>query len=816
MCSIFRAAAFLLLCIICHYAHAQATKVTTTERTIPFDTNWKFFRGDVIQGEAINFNDATWRNIELPHDWSIEDLPAQGDSIIGPFSKASVGGSSTGFTVGGTGWYRKTFTLDKIASQKVVSIYFDGVYMNSDVWINGHHLGNHPYGYTPFYYDLTPYLKYNGVNVLAVKVRNIGKNTRWYTGSGIYRHVSLIVTDPIHVNPSTTFITTPEVSNQKAVINIKATIENTSASEAKVTVRTRILNSNLKSVGNHSTDNSIQKNKDQNIDHTIEVINPLLWSPKNPALYTVAIEVVVNNEIIDHVAIPIGIRSISFSAEKGFLLNEEKVLLKGACLHHDNGILGAKAIARADERKIELMKANGFNAIRCSHNPPSQTFLDACDRLGMLVIDEAFDMWEHPKNPDDYHLYFNEWWQHDLDAMLLRDRNHPSIIMWSIGNEIYERAASSGLTITKKLVEEVHRHDNTRPVIEALCTFWEHPTMKWKDADAAFSLLDAGGYNYEWRNYESDHQRHPKRIMIGTESLPREAYESWQQVERYPFVIGDFVWTGMDYVGEAGIGHTVPDSVQDSPLMPWPWFNGFCGDFDLIGNKKPQSYYRDVLWNRKKVAMAVHAPLGNQGEKISKWGWPDEQQRWTWPSHEGEILQVNVYTRSAVVRLSCNGKTVGTKVLTDSSKLTAQFSVPYSVGELKAVVLDKQGREVDSVIFYTTGKAAALRLEPDRSAITTSRDDLAYIMVSLVDDKGNVVTNEDAEVTFKVSGQGELLAVGNAHPYEVQSFQQARCKTYRAKCLVILRPNGIEGTMKLHARANDFPEVAVTVQCVKK
>jgi beta-galactosidase len=314
--------------------------------------------------------------------------------------------------------------------------------------------------------------------------------------------------------------------------------------------------------------------------------------------------------------------------------------------------------------------------------------------------------------------------------------------------------------------------------------------------------------------YESDHNKYPERVMMGTESYPLEAFENWQQVKEHPYVIGDFVWTGMDYIGEAGIGHIVKDSINDTPLMGWPWFNANCGDLDLLGNQKPQSYYRDVLWNKRAITMAVHAPMNDRTEHISKWGWPDEQQRWSWPGHEGELMDVNVYTKSEAVRLYLNGKVIATKTLHDTAQLTIAFKVAYQPGVLKAIAVDR-GLDGDSILLTTNAGVNKIQLDADRNTIQASRNDLAYIAVSLRDENGNVVMDDDRIVTFNISGVGDLAAAGNAHPYEVQSFQQPSCKTYQGKCLAILRPKGTKGSMRLQATSG-LLKTSITIQCVQK
>ena len=782
-------------------------------RNILFDKGWKFKKDNSIQAESAGYDDTGWRLLDLPHDWSIEDLPNQvADSIIGPFDKASVGASATGFTVGGTGWYRKKFVTEKSFQNRIVTILFDGVYMNSDVWLNGHHLGNHPYGYTPFHYDLTGYLMPPGQeNVLAVRVKNLGKNSRWYSGSGIYRHVWLSVTQLTHVQESGVYITTPQVSNNAATVKINTAIGNKQAAAQSISLVTTIVSPSGNTVGLVKKTLQLQADASLTDSQSIRLANPSLWSVDAPRLYKAITEIRQGNKLLDRIETVFGIRSVSFSAESGFLLNGRKVLLKGGCIHHDNGPLGASTIDRAEERKIEILKRNGFNAIRTSHNPPSRQLLDACDRLGMLVLEEAFDMWERGKNPDDYHLYFKDWWQNDIDAMVLRDRNHPSVIFWSIGNEINERADSSGLRIARQLSAEIRRLDNTKPVTEAICFMWDHPGYKWDTTANAFAILDVGGYNYVLDQYEGDHRKFPQRIMVGTESYPMQALENWNLVEKHPYVLGDFVWTAIDYLGEASIGHTTLDKTKKSSFfLGWPWFNSYCGDIDLTGDKKAPSYYRDIVWKNEPIAMAVHAPVpDSMTEFVSYWGWPDERQSWTWPGTEGKSLQVRVFSRAPMVRLLLNGKIIGEQKLAGAT-ITAVFNVPYQPGKLKAVnVID--GKETDAVEFNTSGAPAHIRLVADRAQIKADRNDLSYITVEITDELGQVAPNAAIPVEFSINGPAEIAATGSGNPAEMESFQQPKRKTWRGKCLVIVRPSGTAGTITLKAVATGLPPAQITI-----
>ncbi|MBK7710345.1 MAG: DUF4982 domain-containing protein [Bacteroidales bacterium] len=758
----------------------------------------------------MSFDDNGWRKTDLPHDWSIEDLPDQKEGeVIGPFDKNSIGLFYTSYTIGGTGWYRKSFVTDKADEGKELSICFDGVYMESDVWINGHHLGSHKHGYTPFYYRLNDHLNKTGeINTIAVLVKNIGQNSRWYSGSGIYRHVWLRVTDPLNIPVWGVFVTTPEVSEQKSKITATVTLENKGNKVAEFTVKNTVLSPGGKGVSNAERKVTLESGEKTDIEQLFDIADPELWSDETPSLYKLKTELISEGNVVDQEETTFGIRSISFSPERGFLLNGKHVILKGACIHHDNGPLGAVALDRADQHRIEVLKANGFNAIRTSHNPPSEGFLDACDRAGMLVMDEAFDMWMNPKRPDDYHLFFNDWHENDLRSMILRDRNHPSIILWSIGNEISERADSSGLRIAKELIGIIKTLDTTRAVTHAICEFWETKGRKWEDSAPAYALLDVCGYNYIFGEYEKDHERYPERVIAGTESFGLDIYQNWKMANEKPYVIGDFVWTGMDYLGEAGIGQVMTDSTT----MCWPWMNANCGDIDLIGYKKPQSFYRDVVWDRSKLEMAAEEiPLAGKTWMIRAWGWRREYPGWNWPGNEGKKMNVYVYTKCDEVKLELNGKLIADQTSKPDSKFTYVFSVPYEPGELKAIAIS-EGREVAVKSLITTGPVEKLKITPDRSVISGNRNDLAYLTIELTDSKGNRVTDSDLKVKFRVEGDAELVAVDNGNPRDPKSFQSDNCNAFHGRCLAILRPTGKAGRVTLTAICEKFPPEKCTIE----
>ncbi|MCX6631484.1 MAG: DUF4982 domain-containing protein, partial [Candidatus Solibacter sp.] len=770
------------------------------------------------------------------------------------------------------------FSAGAVPSDGQVEIVFDGVYMNSDVWLNGKLLGNHPYGYTSFAYDLTPNLRRDGENVLAVRVRNEGKNSRWYSGSGIYRHVRLNVTGSVRVPLWGVFVTTPEVSKDNATVNVSVQLENRGKSAQDVTVRIRLLDSKNASGGTRDVRQSLAAGASAKVEQVIPVAAPQLWSVGSPQLYRAEVALLVGGNASDTATTSFGIRKIEVDAERGLRINGESMKLKGGCMHHDNGILGACAIDRAEERRVELMKAHGFNAIRTSHNPPSSVFLDACDRLGMLVLDEAFDQWERQKaqNAQDYHLYFAEWWRRDIDSMVLRDRNHPSVIMWSIGNEIPERAQPRGVEIAKQLNEYIKTLDSTRPITAGI-------NGRGEGMDPAFQYLDVAGYNYGPASYEADHARNPKRVIMGTESFPRQSYASWAPADKHDYVIGDFVWTGMDHLGESSIGNAQlnqpagrgggpggfgpggggpgagaasgpggagaagapgggrgaavaagpggaalagpgPGGAQaaqaaaggfgggSSISLPFPWFNCYCGDIDLIGQPKPQWFHRRVFWGLSKLEMAVQRPVPEgRTEMISGWGFSDEMRSWTWPGSEGKTVKVRVYSSGDQVRLLLNGKQIGVKPVSSETELKAEFEVPYAAGELKAVALSR-GQPIAELAFKTVGKPAKLQLKADRASIRRDRNDLSFLTLEVLDQAGELVPDAVVPVSFSINGAGELVTAGSANPKDVESFRRLRPKTFHGRCLAIIRPKGAAGAATVRVQADGLTPATIVVQ----
>lgn len=794
-------------------AGAPFDRLEETRTTILLDDQWRFLKGDQPGAESDGFDDSSWRLLDLPHDWSIEDLPGSGS----PLDPEAPGGISTGYYLGGTGWYRKTLDVPRFLQGKRFCLMFEGVYMNADVWVNGTHVGSHPYGYTSFWFDITDQLVPGEENLISVRVANEGRNSRWYSGSGIYRHVWLTITEPVHVAPWGTFVTTPVAESSGATVMITSEVENNTGQTGQVTVETTLLDPSGTSVASRQDLLELGPDGTTRITQEVQVTAPALWSVDDPGLYTALIEISDRSgKKLDQVETTFGIRSIAFTTN-GFTLNGMVLLMKGGCMHHDNGPLGAAAYDRAEERRVELMKASGFNAIRCAHNPPSPAFLDACDRLGMLVIDEAFDMWRREKNPQDYHLYFDEWWERDIRSMVLRDRNHPSVIMWSTGNEIPERGEPEGVETSARLAQIIRDLDPTRPVTSAV-------NGLGPDKDPYFATLDLSGYNYPFSGdydrestYSVDHRRVPDRIMYCSESFPLVAYGAWMETLEYPYVLGDFVWTGFDYLGEASIGwRGYPHEGSF-----YPWNHAFCGDIDICGLKRPQSYYRNILWNAgRQLSLFVTPPVPSfeenpDREEWSKWHWQDVVERWDWPGYEGEPLQVEVYSSSDEVELILNGNPLGRKPTTKETEWIARWKVPYQPGELKAVGY-RNGEAVEEWSLVTPSTPSRIGLTADRNRIAASGQDLSYVQVELLDGEGNLCVVAEDLVRFEVSGPGTIVAVGSSNPMSAESFQQPKRKAYQGRCLVVVKSSKDAGEITLKAMADGLETGVIQIESINE
>lgn len=787
----------------------------TSGRKILINKDWKFHLGSIANAEQPSYNDSKWRVLELPHDWSVEPLSVQCEGVtIGPFSRMSEGNWDTGQTVGGEGWYRKTFILSPEDAGKRLILYFEGVSNQSEVWINGKKVYYNPYAYTSYRIDMTDYCHAPGVeNTIVVKVINTGLNSRWYVGSGIFRHTWLIKTDKIYLDEWDTFFNASELKGKDALVHFSTIVHNQKQQQSTADLDIKVYSPAGKEVVTASQ--KLTLSAETPIATSFTIKGPELWSVDTPVLYTAEVSVSSNGKVYDKITIPFGIRTISVSAEKGFQLNGKSIKLKGGCLHHDNGLLGAVTINRAEERKVELMKANGYNAVRCAHNQVSEYFLEACDRIGMLVIHETFDQWQRPKRNNDYAQFFDEWSDKDLAASVRRDRNHPSIIMWSIGNEVEQRADEpEGDIISKRLVNTIRKYDDSRFSTIGANDFWDRRDFIWdKDAHRAFKNVDIAGYNYVWRKYESDRAADSKRIVYGSESYPKEAAQNWNMVEKHPYIIGDFVWTSIDYLGEAGLAHALElaPGERDPQFMGWPWYNGWCGDIDLCGDKKPQSYYRDIVWREREITMAVRRPVA-QGKKevVNGWGWTDELLSWNWPDLEGQPMRVNVYSRSSKVRLYQDNVLIGEKEVHPES-YTATFEVNYKSGELKAVNVNRK-KETASTILKTSGSPAAIRLIADRHRIKADKNDLSYIKIEIVDKDGNLVPDAMLPVATTSSGNGQIIASGNGGYDDMKSFRSLTPRTFRGKAIAIVQPTEEKGHIQLTVSVEGLPTSSILIE----
>jgi len=814
---------------------AVAEKLLDPSREqIAADSGWKFSLGDQPAAEAPSFDDKSWQAITVPHDWSIEGVP----------DPKNLTGSGGGYFPAGVGWYRKTFDAPKTWKSRLVSIEFDGVYMNATVYLNGHALGTHPNGYTSFAFDLSRYLALGQANVLAVRVDNSEQpNSRWYSGSGIYRHVRIVVTDPVHIAHWGVFMTTPEATATHGQVDLHINIANALSKTTDVAVETIITSASGVDVATVRSSKHLVGSQSTDIEQSVSVANPDLWSPETPHLYRAVTRLTQRGKVLDEVSTAFGIRSLTWSTADGLQLNGKSIKLHGGSVHSDNGPLGAAAFDRAEERKVELLKAAGNNAVRTAHNPPSPAFLDACDRLGLLVLEDSFDVWKTPKVKYDYSRFFEAWWKRDLDSMVMRDRNHPSIVMWAIGNEIPEAWTPAGAPIAQQLSDEIRSLDATRPTTEAF------PGATYTaNTDAVFAKVDIGGYNYNLAaNQAKDHARVPSRIMVTTESFPSDAFEQWQLVHDNSYILGELVWTSMDYLGESGIGAwgegTLKQAEQAdqmgrfmrvfttkmgengkgpfngtappaSPMFPgYPWFGSYCGDLDITGFRKPESHYRDILWNGgDRVYAAVRLP-NPKDKKIFAIGWAvyPSIASWTWPGEEGKDLEIEVYSGTERVRLYLNDKLVGEAPTGREQQFKAVFAVPYAPGALRVEGV-RGGRSVAETTLTTAGKATALRLTPDRKTINADGQDLSFITVEATDSAGRYQPNADDEVEFAITGPGVIAGVGTGDTKNPEPFQAEHRRLFNGRALVAIRSTGDQGVITLTGKGLGQTSIEIKTQ----
>jgi beta-galactosidase len=778
-----------------------------TRSVADFDKGWHFHLGDVNGAENPAMNDNAWRALDLPHDWSIE----------GKFSKDNPATPDGGALPGGIGWYRKVFTVPVSSKDKKVYIDFDGVYQKSTVWINGHELGFRPNGYISFRYDLTPYLKFGGKNIIAVKVDNsVQPNSRWYSGSGIYRNVWLVTTNKVAIDHWGTYVTTPEVSEHLAKIDLKVKVRN--AEGSVITIKTIIYDASGKAVAENNLSDKVPL-KDSLIEsyQPLTIKNPKLWSVEQPYLYKVVTTIISGNKPVDTYTTPLGIRYFDFNADKGFSLNGKPLKILGVCDHHDLGSLGAAFNTRALERQLQMLKAMGCNGIRTSHNPPAPELLDLCDKMGFIVMDEAFDCWEQGKVKYDYHLYFKQWHKRDLQDQILRDRNHPSVMIWSIGNEIPQQSDTSALRIAPELAGIIHELDKTRPITTA------NNDPSTNNKIIASGAIDLVGYNYAERDFPHFHDRYPGKKFIGTETtsaletrgfyqMPSDsisrwptgrdyktrakmnadhtvsAYdnvstpwgstheETWKVIKKYDFLSGMFIWTGFDYLGEP------------TPYS-WPSRSSYFGIIDLAGFPKDVYYMYQSEWTNKPV---LHI--------FPHWNW-----------EPGKTVDVWAYYNHAdEVELFLNGKSLGVKKK-EGDDLHVMWRLKFEPGTLKAVSR-KDGKVVLTREIHTAGKPAKIELIADRKNIKADGKDLSFITARILDKDGNVVPDANNLVNFKINGNAFIAGVDNGDPVSHDPFKANERKAFNGLALAIVQTKQKAGTITFTATSKDLQGATVVLQ----
>jgi len=770
---------------------------------------WDIFRHYKVPHEIIHYGGKNSIAVRVFDGIMGGGIYNEGEKIIeGPFESTCPGGSGAGYLNAGIGWYRKEFKLPEDIQDKRVFIEFDGVYMNSDVWINGVHLGNRPYGYSSFQYELTKHLKFGDEkNVLAVRVDVQQPCSRWYSGAGIYRNVRLTVTDPVHIAHWGTYVTIPDVSESKATVRVETKILNQSTSARKVTLETVIVDE----FGHESaSSSSLQKVEAESInifEQFIKLSKPKLWSLENPTLYRVKSKVHVNGNITDTGETPFGIRTFEFTVDKGFFLNGKHVDIKGVCLHHDLGCLGAAVNKRAIERQLEIMKSMGCNAIRTSHNPPAPELLDLCDRMGFLVMDEAFDEWIRNKTMYGYGQFFDEWSKRDLTDMIRRDRNHPSIILWSIGNEIPEQNGANAYGMSKRLVDICHTEDPTRPVTSGCNTpeaaiesgfskpldvlginyqmsFYQ--TLKGKAklivSETASTVSTRGEYNLvqdgDTLKIEKELNNQCSSYDIVAPSWGNVAESTLKAVKSAPWLAGEFVWTGFDYIGEP------------SPFS-WPSVSFYFGIVDLCGFPKDRYYLYQSQWtDRPMVHILPH---------------------WNWQGFEGKEIPVWCYSNCESVELFLNGKSLGEKELCETEALHLLWKVPYSPGILKAVAKNN-GETVCTEEVQTAGIPAKIMLTPDRAEISADGEDLSYVKVEIVDQEGRICPNADNLVKFKIKGGGIIAGVDNGNPISHEFFKASERKAFHGLCLVVIQSKPEPGAIRLSAESEELQAADLLIQ----
>jgi beta-galactosidase len=787
---------FTLIIILaaCSAANAARPIINRQTRIVQsFDSDWRFLKADAPGAERVNFADAAWRRLDVPHDWSIE----------GPFDEKNPTGGAGGFLPAGVGWYRKSFTLPADYGRRRLFVEFDGVMANSDVWINGFHLGKRPYGYVSFRYELTDHLNFgaNQINVIAVRADNSGQPaSRWYTGAGIYRHVRLIVTDPVHIEQWGTFITTPRVGTTEATMRLQCAVIN--QSEVSRDVRLQILLRNPKGnpVQTSETDRQIlAAGKSSTFQKEMLIASPELWQLDRPSLYTAVVRVLAGGTTIDEEVITFGVRETRFESATGFWLNGQNLKIKGVCLHHDASAFGAAVPLAAWERRLTLLKQLGANAIRTAHNPPAPEFLDLCDRLGLLVMDEFFDCWTVAKNPYDYHLYFREWSERDARDTVRRDRNHPSVIIYSVGNEIRDTPkAELARPILAALVAACHDVDPTRPVTQGLF----RPNVSHDYDNGLADLLDVVGQNYRENEILAAQAQKPARKILGTENTHDRA--AWLALRDHAPYAGQFLWSGIDYLGES---------------RRWPVVAYNSGLLDRTATPRPLAFERQSWWSAGPMVYVARRIAPTPALPTDP-GYDPEQERrpqvlfsdWTPRDLTPHEENVEVYSNCEAVELLLNGKSLGSKARPEDGA-PRNWKVPFESGTLKAVA-SNGGKIVATHELRTASKPAQIVLQADRLRLAPVWDEVAYVSATVVDKNGVLVPFAGDLITFKVTGAGRIAAVDSGNNASHEAFQAGERRAYQGRCFALLKATGASGKITLIASAPGLTSGSITLNAI--
>lgn len=780
--------------------------------------------------------------ITLPHDAMIEKerLKEGGNPSIANYPEEEYE-------------YKKTFVIPSEYKDKRVTIEFEGIYNQARVYINGDLASHHPFGYTNFYVKADRYLQYGKENEIKVIAMSY-KDSRWYSGAGIYRNTKLIISNLVHIALDGIKINTLDIDKDSAVVSIATVIENEGLSTATAYVLSEIMDEHGTVVTRDMAPITVFAGESMTLRQRMLVQEPELWSVAQPHLYTCKTTITVGEEQLDEEYTTFGIRSLSLDVDKGLRINGEVVKLRGACIHHDNGVIGAATIDRAEERRIEILKQAGFNALRSAHNPMSKAMLDACDRLGMLVMDESFDMWTITKSEYDYALNFPIWWEKDIQAMVDKDYNHPCVIMYSIGNEITETGSSIGSMWGRKLAEKIRSIDNTRFITNSINLFLASMselkklvqsalaqvneeagintmmnTMGDNAADIitndvfrttteeSFACVDVAGYNYAEARYLMDKEHFPNRIIVGSETFASSIDKLWKLVQENSHVIGDFTWAGWDYLGEAGIGRVHYDLERESFFIQsqYPWLTAWVGDIDIIGNRRPISYYREIVFGlRKDPYIAVQRPEHyDKKTSLSAWGWSDSVSSWTWDSFDSKPIKVEVYADAEEVELLINGRSVGKAPAGEHNRYKAEFDTVYEAGEVTAVAYNN-GLEIGRMVLHSAIGEVILNVEADRTELAASDSDLSFVMISLTDKQGNLFSSTDRKVTIDIEGPGVVQGFGSADPESEENFFDRERTTFDGMVLAVIRPTEA-GTITVKVAADGCKQQTIQINAIK-